>query len=48
MHGKLPFSKEHRENLSKVTKGKKWWNNGVVAVRSLECPEGFVQGRLIK
>ena len=27
-------------------KGEKWWNNGIVAVRRLECPEGFVRGRL--
>ncbi len=26
--------------------GKHWYNNGVVQVQALECPEGFVAGRL--
>ena len=26
--------------------GKHWYNNGVVQVQALECPDGFVRGRL--
>lgn len=29
-------------------RGRKWFNNGIVCVRELECPEGFVPGRLKK
>lgn len=29
-------------------KGEKWWNNGVICMRTLKCPEGFVPGRLKK
>ena len=28
------------------TKHQKWWNNGVVNTRAIECPEGFVAGRI--
>jgi hypothetical protein len=27
-------------------KGTKWWNNGTCSVMSVECPDGFVRGRL--
>ena len=41
---------ESRKKLSetnkKALKGMGWWNNGEVCVRSEECPEGFVRGRL--
>ena len=33
-------------NLSKATKGKTWYNNGVINKRCSECPVGFVKGRL--
>lgn len=36
------YGKEH------PNKGKKMYNNGVVQVLALECPEGFVLGRLRK
>lgn len=28
--------------------GRKWYNNGIVQVMSLECPIGFIKGRLKK
>jgi hypothetical protein len=32
----------------KTRKGTRWWNNGKIAVRSANCPEGFVSGMLKK
>ena len=29
-------------------KGEHWWNNGIICVRTIECPPGFVPGRLKK
>lgn len=54
--GKKPheWTYEQRAKLSKASKGnkncvgKKWWNNGVISVRSEECPEGFRPGRIYK
>lgn len=34
------------ERLSKNTKGKKWYNNGIVQVLSFDCPEGFTKGQI--
>lgn len=31
---------------TKGSKGMHWWNNGETDVLSLECPEGFVKGRI--
>jgi len=28
--------------------GLHWYNNGIVSVKAKECPEGFVEGRLMK
>ena len=46
------FSKEHCEKIGKSqpknrpkTSALRWWNNGEVAVRSVEQPYGFVLGR---
>ena len=45
---------EQRTKVSNANKGnkncvgKKWWNNGVISVRSEECPEGFRPGRIYK
>ena len=33
-------------NKYMVTKGAKWFNNGVKNVRKIECPIGFVPGRI--
>jgi len=38
-------SEETKRKLSEVRKGMLWWNNGVKAIRSKECPgEGWVRG----
>ena len=40
-------SKEAKERMSEMRKGMKWWNNGNIDVRSLECPgEEWINGRL--
>ena len=38
-------SEKYQEAMSK-RKGEKCWNNGVIEVRALECPDGFVRGKL--
>lgn len=45
--GKHP-SAEARAKMSAVRKGKLWFNNGKICVRTATCPEGFVPGRLKK
>lgn len=42
------MSDEQRKKLADYFKGMAWWNNGAVEVRSKDCPEGFVKGRLKK
>lgn len=42
-------SEEARFKLSLSQKGRKkghWYNNGIVQLQALECPDGFVRGRL--
>lgn len=47
---------EHRKKLGEVHKGKRtrgskgmrWYNNGVVSILSLTCPDGYKLGRLIQ
>jgi len=34
----IKWSEERKEEMSKMRKGLKWWNNGIIDVRSLECP----------
>lgn len=41
-----PLADETKAKLSEVRKGMKFWNDGVRNVRSRECPEGFVPGKL--
>ena len=41
---KRKISEAHK--MSELHKGKTYWNNGEVEVRRMECPEGFVKGRL--
>ena len=38
-------SKETREKMSIVRKGKKWFTNGVHSIRAAECPAGYRPGR---
>lgn len=33
---------KRKESISKL----KWWNNGIENIRTIECPEGFVAGRI--
>lgn len=52
------FSEEHKRKLSETHKGKStwnkgkkcpglyWWTNGIVNIRTKECPIGFVSGRI--
>ena len=40
-------SEKYKQAMAK-RKGEKLWNNGTICVRSVDCPEGFVQGRLKK
>lgn len=40
-------SERYQQAMAK-RKGEKWWNNGVICVRTIECPPGFVPGRLKK
>ena len=46
MYGKK-MSKEVLTHLSKVRKGKHWYNNGIISTTAYECPAGFVEGRLL-
>lgn len=53
------LSEKTKRHLSDVRKGKKipkiseklkqykWYNNGLVNTRAIECPEGFTKGRLV-
>lgn len=37
---------EHKRKMSEVAKGRHWYNNGIITVSKIRCPEGFVAGRL--
>lgn len=50
-----PKSEEHKQHISESqiglntwSKEQKWFNNGTINIRTFECPEGFVPGRLKK
>lgn len=38
-------SEKYKQAMAK-RKGERCWNNGIISVRCVECPEGFVPGRL--
>lgn len=40
-------SEETKRKMSEARKGKHLYNNGTITVFAVECPEGFVKGRLI-
>lgn len=40
------LSEQAKEKLSKSSKGRKFFNNGVINVFVKECPDGFIPGRL--
>lgn len=52
------FSEETRKKLSEAakgkhigntnTKGKHWYNNGIINIMAKECPDGFTPGQLHK
>lgn len=48
------MSKEFRKKISlrnignTYTKGKKWFNDGIISTMAFECPEGFVEGRIYR
>ena len=51
---KKNMSEETRNKLSEAHKGKNiwtkcthWYNNGKINIRTKECPDGFVPGRLL-
>ena len=39
-------TEQQKENQSKVMTGRHWYNNGIKQVFVVDCPEGFVLGRL--
>ena len=42
------FSDEHRKNLSIAHQGHRWWTNGQINTRGVECPgEGWFIGRTL-
>ena len=40
------WSKNHMVGRGMASKGKHWFNNGIIETYAFECPEGFVKGRL--
>ena len=40
------LSQAARQKLSKASKGKHWYNNGIINKFEKYCPEGFVLGKL--
>ena len=40
------INSERSKSLKPPTKGKHWYNNGVIEVVAFECPDGFVKGQL--
>ena len=42
------MSQEQKEKIRETSKGIFWWNNGVVEIKSKNCPDGFVRGRIRK
>lgn len=44
----IMINSENYKTAMAKRKGEKWWNNGIICIRALECPIGFVHGRLKK
>ena len=41
-----PITEEQHKKMSYMQQNMKFFNNGIVSTKALECPEGFVPGRL--
>ena len=39
-------TEEMKKRMSKVNKGRQWFNNGEMSIMRFECPEGFIPGRI--
>ena len=42
----VPKSAEHRQKISASQKGKHWFNNGICMTFCINCPAGYVAGKL--
>lgn len=40
------WTEEKRQQMSQRSRGKKWFHNETQEIKSFECPEGFIPGRL--
>ena len=40
------WSEEQKQKFRNSRKGERWFNNGVINVRRIECPDGFTPGRI--
>ena len=40
------ISAEHKQHIGDSKRDMRWWNNGIINVRSKNCPTGFVKGML--
>ena len=49
--GRLGFknNQEYKQKRANIMKGRVFWNNGLISIRSIDCPgPSFVRGRLKK
>lgn len=41
-----PHTEETKRKMSEDRRGRRWWNNGEIEMKTHQQPEGFVRGRL--